>query len=262
MCDDYAFYDDPSVHGEWKVNGIIDKNSMSYFLNGRMDLIYRSEESWMKSLDINADGTAVANGDWNSAWTKGYIILDSTYSRTVDELYTVNVSGVEYLLMENKTGDYLAQGVVNSYFIFTRTGTFEFTYTTTINEKGAYEDYYNYWFTDAPELHGTWKIAGTVRAARYEQWLNGMAQMTPADYAWMYNIELCPDGSAILNNGEFHWLWTSRYLVRTSNSKKTVSALSIVNVNGTEYLTVENKNGDYLRTGNVLSYCVYTREAG
>lgn len=261
VCD-YVFYDDPSVHGEWKVIGLINKNDISYFLNGRTDPVYYAEDAWIQSLSINADGTAVANDDWNSAWTNGYIILDNTYCRTIDELYAVNIDGVEYLLMENKTGDYMAQGLVNSYFIFTRTGKIEFSFSTYINDNGLYEDKCSYWFTDDPKLHGTWKIAGLVKTERYEQWLNGKTNMTPTDYAWLNKIEFCPDGSAILNNNEMQWLWTSGYLVRDSNTKGTVSALSIVNVNGTEYLTIENKNGDYSRLGRCLSYCIFTREAG
>ncbi len=273
----YVFNDDPSVHGSWEVIGTLKKDDLHSFLKGNTDLMYGgadtqdiedSERAWIQRVTLSPDGTATISVTFKAKWTKGYIVLDYSDRHYVEELFQVEVGGTEYLMIEKKTGEYVKTGVSDAYFVYKREEEFEdppeeneaqtgkITYRTYLGDDGYYHDECDYRFYDDPSVHGKWKIFGTIKADKYDSWIAGTAK--PGDnYAWLDKIEIFPEGDAVVSNS-MKCLWTNGYLVRINAHK--VSALFTVTVDGTEYLVIENKNGDYRRLGYVKTLFIYTRD--
>ena len=138
------------------------------------------------------------------------------------------------------------------------TGDFKITYTTSLNSDGYYEDKCDYYFYDDPSVHGSWKITGSIKPDRYNKWEAGEIEFNKLDDAWIREIDIEANGDATINKS-MGLRWTNGYLVREQTNSMTVSALYTVTVDGTEYLVIENKNGDYRRKGTISSYFIFTR---
>lgn len=276
----YSFSNDPSVHGSWRVVGTLKKINLLPFLKGNIDLMYGgadtqntedSERAWIQRVTLSSDGSAAVNVTLGAKWTKGYIVLDYYDHCYVEELFSVTVNDTEYLMIEKKTGEYIKSGESDSYFVYKRKEEFEdqseegnveiskITYRTYLGDDGCYYDECDYRFSDDPSVHGKWEIAGSIKSDQYDNWIAGTANLREFSNVWISEIEIYPKGDATIN-GSMKWLWTNGYLV--SDDSQTVSALFTVTVDGTEYLVVENKNGDYIRSGHVKSLFVYTRRDG
>lgn len=122
-CDRYIFYDDPTVHGEWKVVGSLFKKDLADWAAGRK-FMFPEDDCWLKSIKLNAGGTAESsNIHLLQYWTNGYFISITGEGQAIMELFTITtVNGSEYLLIENKNGDYRNDLSADAYFIYTRQG--------------------------------------------------------------------------------------------------------------------------------------------
>ena len=87
------------------------------------------DEVWLRKMVLFSNGWAdltffnsegINYGD--AKWTDGYLIRENGEAQTVSEFFTVTLNGVEYLVIENKNGEYTNFGNMSSYFIYTRTG--------------------------------------------------------------------------------------------------------------------------------------------
>lgn len=122
-CDQYIFYDDPTVHGEWEVVGMIYKDDLYDWAAGRI-FMYETDSCWLGDLSINADGTARNAHQRAPHWTNGYLIIPGS-GQSIARMFTLTAAdGCEYLLVENKNGDYERKLVVDSYLIYARKGGF------------------------------------------------------------------------------------------------------------------------------------------
>lgn len=283
----YVFNDDPSVYGIWQAIGLVKKNDLPDLLKGRTDFIYTEvnveilndpAHMWIKRVTLLADGAAAVALPVSVKWTKGYIVLDYTDRNFVCDFFKITVNGTEYLAIEKKTGDYMRSGISDAYYIYENesepelpkddpppndpvTGDSKITYTTSINSDGYYEEKCDYYFYDDPSVHGSWKITGAVKPDNYDKWESGETAFNKIDDAWIREIDIKSDGKAAINKSMV-LKWTNGYLVREQPNIMTVSALYTVTVGGVEYLVIENKNGDYRRTGKITSYFIYTRTNG
>ncbi len=120
-CDPYIFYDDPTVHGEWEIVGMINKDDLSDWAAGRV-FMNKIIECWLPYLNIASDGTASNLNEASMHWTNGYLIFPSS-GQVIMRMFTLTaVGGKEYLLVENKSGDYETNLLADIYFIYTRKG--------------------------------------------------------------------------------------------------------------------------------------------
>ncbi len=120
-CDPYIFYDDPTVTGDWEPAGTIPKDDLYDWAAGRT-FMYKTGRCWLGDLNIAADGTAVNINSLPIHWTNGYMIIPGS-GQVIAQMFTLTAAnGCEYLLVENKNGDYERELVVDSYFIYTRKG--------------------------------------------------------------------------------------------------------------------------------------------
>lgn len=76
---------------------------------------------------------------------------------------------------------------------------------------------------------------------------------------WLKSICFCEDGSAVRVYSDESWsdLWTNGVLL--DKTKSTASAYEIRAINGTEYLFMQWKMGNYVYGGMTPSYYVFTR---
>ena len=291
------FYDDPTVHGNWEAIGSIAKVNFEKFVAGTASLTDMG--IYIKYLSLDSDGSAkiyFSEHDISPVkWTNGYLI-DTHNVRVCEELFTVEVSGERFLLKEIKTGDYWRDKVVWGYLVFRQISSIpgqttqtpdtgnsqpghdsepefvlersdnnnpnKITYYTIKNDEGYYEDRFDqYVFYDDPTVHGSWKNVGSVFKTDLIDWAAGKIFMTPnRDTVWISSITLNSDGTAAMPNIWLTQHWTNGYYISSAGDGQTVMELFTVNVNGTEYLLLENKTGDYHRELKSNFYFIFERE--
>lgn len=329
LCE-YVFYDDPSVHGEWKIAGYVYKELVKLWAYGSTSL-QRYERYWIEQITLSPDGAvAINNGEFlqGSGWTNGYLVLNNSLDHSIMELFTTTVNGVEYLLIENKNGDYSGQGKVYNYFVYTRKAPPEgstspatettkppesstsstttqstkipqtseppeksssqstssepheepepfvlhrsdsnnpnkITYYTTVNREGFYEDRCDrYVFYDDATVHGSWRVVGAVFKDEMEDWAAGRLFMFEEDEekCWLSRITFNSDGTVKTSNIHLTQHWTNGYFIgETGEGQSIMELFTVVDVNGKEYLLIENKNGDYHCELKADFYFIYVR---
>ncbi len=116
---DLPFVDDERIIGKWKVFGYCtDKESFSPE-NCKKDATYFSDiEFKAKGEVISKYGEEIISGRDMQEWTKGYILRKWNKSACGYEIRLVN--GVEYLIIEWKSGDYRWGGFDTDYYVFVR----------------------------------------------------------------------------------------------------------------------------------------------
>lgn len=140
------------------------------------------------------------------------------------------------------------------------------TVTTEKNERGYYEDIFEYRFYDDPTVHGEWKFCNTIPI----ETLN-----TPLAASDIKNLEYgCGNifsrlrfgGSGevlcILANGEEmprRACWTNGFLICEYVEATAAQPLFETTIDGEEFLFVTLKTGDFFRENKVYYYEVYTR---
>ena len=116
---DMPFVDDPAVIGKWKTWGFLGANEP--FSTEQED----EEDQYWKSVEFFPGGHVtsvyedeVIEGDDKQTWTKGCLLRKFNYSACAYEIKTVD--GVDYLIVEWKSGDYRWGGLPTNYYTFVR----------------------------------------------------------------------------------------------------------------------------------------------
>lgn len=139
------------------------------------------------------------------------------------------------------------------------------TVTTEINERGYFEDIFEYQFYDDPMVHGEWRWLTTISTDL----------LTPQLTADLIkdNIFLGDNIFSILSfgdNGEAQCFlydgtetpcgvrWTNGFLICEYVEGTAAQTLFEVMIDGEEFLFVAVKTGDFFRENKVLFYEVYT----
>ena len=123
----YQFYDDPKVHGKWRLLNTIPEYSFNTLLTARKlrDIRYDGV-NLISALYIGDNGEAVAydpEGEecsFNARWTNGYLIFAFADSTVAQSFFEVTIGGEEFLFVGVKTGDYLHYKEVYFYDIYIR----------------------------------------------------------------------------------------------------------------------------------------------
>lgn len=123
----YAFYDDPAVHGEWDYCAYIPLESLNSTLTADYIRNRRSDEIFIFSaLNICDNGECecfLSDGSempWQSRWTNGYLICDYAEGTAAQCLFEITIDGEEFLFAALKTGDFSRENKVYNYAVYTR----------------------------------------------------------------------------------------------------------------------------------------------
>lgn len=125
---DYAFYDDPAVHGKWDYCTYIPLESLNSTLTANYIRNHKSDGVFIFSaLNIRdngececflSDGTKMS---WESRWTNGYLICDYAEGTVAQSLFEITIDDEEFLFAALKTGDFIRENKVYNYAVYTRT---------------------------------------------------------------------------------------------------------------------------------------------
>lgn len=140
------------------------------------------------------------------------------------------------------------------------------TVTTQLNERGFYEDYFDYVFYDDPAVHGEWSFCtylpvealNSALTADYIKSYNYIGETS------LYSLALGDNGevAAVSSDGEaMPWLtrWTNGYLIYESGDGAFAQRLFAAAADGEEFLFCAHKSGDFMRENRVYVYAVFTR---
>ena len=125
LCD-FIFYDDPAVYGNWEVVGGMRKDDYDKWFSGVL-IVDNSDQCWLKKIDFLSNGAAktqLRSDDYYFSyfWTNGYFISNGNRIQTISEYFIVTLNGSDYLLLENKNGDYVDRLKNDTYILLKRTG--------------------------------------------------------------------------------------------------------------------------------------------
>ena len=124
---DYAFYDDPAVHGEWDYCTYIPLESLNSTLTADYIRNRKSDEIFIFSaLNISDNGECecfLSDGSktpCESRWTNGHLICDYAEGTAAQCLFEITIDGEEFLFAALKTGDFSRENKVYNYAVYTR----------------------------------------------------------------------------------------------------------------------------------------------
>lgn len=124
---DYAFYDDPAVHGEWYYCTYIPLEALNSVLTADYIKNRSSDEIFIFSaLNISDNGECecfLSDGSktpCESRWTNGYLICDYAEGTAAQFLFEITIDGEDFLFAALKTGDFSRENKVYNYAVYTR----------------------------------------------------------------------------------------------------------------------------------------------
>lgn len=124
---DYAFYDDPAVHGEWDYCAYIPLEALNSTLTADYIRSRSSDEVFIFSaLNIGDNGECecfLSDGSktpCESRWTNGYLICDYAEGTAAQCLFEITIDGEDFLFAALKTGDFSRENKVYNYAVYTR----------------------------------------------------------------------------------------------------------------------------------------------
>lgn len=123
----YAFYDDPAVHGEWDYCAYIPLEALNSTLTADNIGNRKSDGIFIFSaLNISDNGECecfLSDGSktpCESRWTNGYLICDYAEGTAAQSLFEITIDGEEFLFAALKTGDFSRENKVYNYAVYTR----------------------------------------------------------------------------------------------------------------------------------------------
>ncbi|MBQ3068973.1 MAG: MerR family transcriptional regulator [Clostridia bacterium] len=247
------FENDDEVIGRWEV----------------VDALYCREMFHPQKRKVNSNQLGInelyflPHGEWYwcFGWTKGYLLSFSGYpNRKSRNRYTVeHIDGETYMFLEFKTSDYF-QGGKPEVGVLKKVDSKAYTK----QEIGRRDELPGLPADDAAVL-GVWHTCDLVRTVESFD-ANAMCSFIPhRDLYWrqaefenggtMKNGFRGEDG--LVTDPPEKWRWVNGYVICTP--QQTASRYIIRNVDGTDYLFIEWKSGDYIYNGDIPFWCVFKR---
>ncbi|MGN1423670.1 MAG: hypothetical protein ACI4XA_09860, partial [Oscillospiraceae bacterium] len=141
------------------------------------------------------------------------------------------------------------------------------TITTKINERGYYEDVFEYQFYDDPMVHGKWRWLTTIPTYMFAPQLTAYKLNNYNYYGehLLSTLFLGDNGLARVYPAEgmecvFDAYWTNGFLIYELVDGTVAQSMFEVTIDGEEFLFVAAKMGDYLINKEADVYEVYIRE--
>lgn len=140
------------------------------------------------------------------------------------------------------------------------------TVTTAINERGYYEDCFEYVFYDDPAVHGAWKYCTSFPVEMFNSAMTAdFVRNFSFDGETLYSsLNIGDNGAAsviIADGTEMPWksYWTNGYLISELGDGTVAERLFEVTLDGEEFLFLALKTGDFYRENKVYCFAVFTR---
>lgn len=191
---------------------------------------------------------------WCYRWTKNFFICDFGDCHFQNHYTKEEHNGTEYLFIDYKSYEYCRGGRTTTLVLRRLDRT---AYTA---EELARKDNLDMPFQNDPAVLGTWKSVACVRT-KAEFHPNAKTQSTPLYFKQISFSEggACASvyGTETIR-GKTMQTWTKGYVLRKWN--QTACAYEIRNIDGTDYLFMEWKSGDYRWGGFDTDYYVFVRK--
>lgn len=240
------FENDEKIIGKWKIIG--EYNNRTEFDLGQT----RQEES---IGNRNGEVFFLPNGEWYwcYSWTKGKLLVDNGDSSYVNDFTTEKRSDGFYMFVNLKSYDYLQNGRT-TLLVLQQCDRHPYT-----AKDIARKDNISLPFRDDPNIKGKWKSVAFVLDKNDFDPQN----ISSSSDLYFKEIEFLPNGECVslygneTISGRDCQEWTNGFVLRKWNS--TACAYEIRRIDGTDYLFIEWKSGDYRWGGFDTDFYVFIK---
>jgi hypothetical protein len=238
------FENDQSVIGHWKyVDSVPSYEQFNPFKPKN------SVKPWLEEIYFLPEGKEY----WGISWTKGYVLLSFPDDRYKNPYFIKKINGINYMIISMKSFEYEPRNGKPVTWIFRKTDSKAYSI-----DDIRIRDQVDFPFEMDPGVLGIWKSIDFTKVI--EQFHPEKSQFQPEDL-YYNSVEFLEDGKAIssFNNAKSPYTleWTKGMLLDRYN--ELAEHYQIRNVDGTEYLFVEWKSGDYQFGHRQPSYYVFKR---
>ena len=246
--DEIEFEDDPDIVGKWEILGEYDAKE-DFLSEIKPNKSMYGEK--FKEIYFLPGGQRY----WVYGWTKGLVINSNGDYTAANPYITEEINGEKYMFVEWASYDYIKYGGEKTVLVLKQRDKKHYSKHTI----GHY-DYIGLPFDNDETVIGKWNAVDFVK---------NIEDFDPFNKNWkreLYYIsaEFLPDG--ILHNHYKDYInknmeWTKgTTLLRWGDGTSLAPAYEIRNLDGTEYLFIEWKSGDYVWGGQKPAYYVFVRE--
>lgn len=241
---DLPFENDERVIGKWEAVG---EYTLKEDFYGDVD----HRATAMKTIYFLPDGERY----WCYGWTKGKLLCRSGDGSTVNDYTLEEYDGETYMFVSYKSGEYRFGGNPSVLVLRKIDGN---SYS---KEDLAVKDDIHMPFVDDPSVIGKWKACGFCRTVEAFD-----PKDIKGDTHFFSNIEFFRGGAVTSRynygetvlSGDDTQVWTKGYVLRKFNS--TACEYVLKEIDGTEYLFIQWKSGDYVYGRLEPNYYVFKRE--
>lgn len=244
------FVNDEKVIGKWEVRGV-----------------FAVKEDYLQN--IFCDNTGFYGGDvkylyflpdgeeyWGYSWTKGYFISDGYLTgKTCNEYEVEEKPDGTYMLITLRDTEVL-RGGSPSYLLLKKVDNNQYSAKSIARKDDIVKPFIN-----DERVIGRW-ISHSFLVAEWEE-ADFPGEREASDDLYFKELYFFPEGNAkcvyadAVFEGEDTVTWTKNYLLRKWNW--SACEYEIRTVDGTDYLIIEWKSGDYRYGGYDTNYYVFTR---
>lgn len=242
---DLTFENDTQVVGKWEIIGEYAVKQDFY------DGLNKKEEMFIET----PNGIYfLPNGKryWCFGWTKGKLIIETGYERSVNDYETEDINGERYMFISLRSYCY-QRGGMPTVLVLKQIDTRYYT-----AEEIARKDDIDKPFVNDERVLGKWQAFDFT--IDKNNWLPENKSGIPK---YFESIEFLSEGKCVsvyggeVISGDNMQVWTKGYVLRKWNS--SACAYEIRKIDGTEYLIIEWKSGDYRWGGLETDYYVFIR---
>ena len=247
---DISFEDDPDVIGRWDYCGNIDSHTK---FSSEDSLEKRA--SFPESLYFRPGGSPV----WMYFWTKGtlYYMLEKYNVLLPNSYHIFNHNSQKYMIIDWMVDKFTNTQVEDTKRIYRQAD----THTYSERETYRFRDNTDLLYTPDNRVLGEWE---TIDVIQKKSDFTSIPEKWSKEPMWLAGLKLFPRGICIktLNRNNtpcdvgFHY--TAGAIIDENSDR--VEHYEIRNENGTDYLILEHKSGDYSYLGKVFLYYVFRRK--
>ena len=247
------FENDPDVIGHWKLFYLLPCKEMFHPQKAKATIT----DEKIKDLYFLPKGERY----WCFAWTKGLLLSTTGYPHNKRQnKYTIEFHDNQPFLFVEFKGKEYSEGGKPELWVFKKIDSKEYTK----QDIGIMDN-----LPDAPandaSILGTWNACAFVKQVDHFQ---PDTTLIPHDALFWRTAEFLADGimqnsfknsdSGIISTDDPSvWRWVNGYVI--CNTKSLASRYLLKEINGTEYLFVQWKSGDYYFGGREPSWYVFRR---
>jgi len=249
--DDIKFEDDPEAVGKWEIIGEYDTKD-DFLSEIKPNKSMYGEK--LKEIYFLPNGQRY----WVYGWTKGLVINDNGDYTAVNPYTIEEINGEKYMFVEWASYHYIKHGGEKTILVLKQRDRKHYS-----KREIGIVDYTDLPFDNDEAVIGKWNAVDFV---------NNIEDFEPLNKKW--NGNLYYTAAVFLPGGILHnyynknnpiinenMKWTKgTTLLRWGDGLSLAPAYEIRNINGTDYLFIEWKSGDYVWGKMKPNYYVFVRE--